>query len=213
MGASEAQENFSSSSELSRIWPAAYRKPRAVRALLWRLLSVDLWQAPPYHSLLPTLTAPELAPFLPWLMGSDADAVAIANRAVAAAPGLLEAADLAGDAYRHLAAASLVRRDFPRAELALAHWSARLAASNGTARTRDMVEYFRIALWLVRGDTARAGELQAAVAARAEADPDRAQGARLFADWARAQFQGEGRSIVPGTRVQAGEPGQPGGIQ
>ena len=57
------------------------------------------------------MTDPALAPFLPWVLRSDADAIATIERARARKPDLVRRDGLRTEVYRHAAAAALVRGD------------------------------------------------------------------------------------------------------
>jgi spermidine synthase len=135
----EGAENFATSAELARIWPEAYRRVtpgfRAQRDFVQRAL----FQAPLEEKLAAVLREPSLASFIPWVLGSDADAIATVERAQARRPDLLEDPALPPEVHRHAAAAALVSGDRARLQQALAHWEPDAPAERDLSATLRQV--------------------------------------------------------------------------
>jgi spermidine synthase len=180
----EAERRFFESESLARWWPASWRRPDPAHTRLRSLLMRDLWQRPAYQNLARTLREPELRAFAPWVVGSDADGVAIARVALARDPTLASTA-LPASVHAHLVAAALADGDAERVDRAFARWEDALGDHR---EQRDRVGALRIAALLAAQRAPQALVLLDALRARSEDDPPARERVGQLARWAYETF-------------------------
>lgn len=183
MGDPAAQDNFFRSEVLAAYWPSAWRTPTPEHRRRSRLMLADLWLGRPYETLWATLSRPELEEYMPWVLGSEADAARIAARALASDPDLPER-DLPEDAYAHLTAAALAARDLPLAGRALARWQERGGSTARPALDPLGLTHLRVTLLLAGGSSEQA----VALMRRRPVGPAALERSRRFWSFARETF-------------------------
>lgn len=181
----EAEHSFFRSEALARWWPAADRHPSAAHTRMRTLLLRDLWQRPAYENLARTLREPELAGYAAWVVGSDADAVAIVQAALVRTPDLASR-ELPLPVYPHLAATALAAGDPERIDLVFARWEAALAEPSPPDRER--VAALRISALLATGRAQQAHEALQAMRLRNRGDAAVLERVERLAHWAREAF-------------------------